>query len=231
MLRLLVLVLLLANGVYFAWSQGLLRGYGFAPATQSEPQRLAQQLRPEGLRILRPDEVRRLDVAPPSAPPVIQPAAPTAAANPPECLQAGLFNDVQTDALRARLQSAMPANSWLLDPVVEPARWIVYMGKYPTADALAKKRAELASLNLKFETLTNPALGNGLSLGGFQTQAAANTALASLNRRGVRTARVVQEHAEVRGTLLTLATVDDLLKARLDEITPVLADKSLRPCK
>ena len=222
-----MLLLLLANGVYFAWAQGLLRGYGFAPAPQSEPQRLAQQLRPEGLRILQPDEVKRMD----AAPPVVPTAASPVPASPPECLQAGTFTDIQTAALRTKLQAALPANSWRLDPVVEPARWIVYMGKYPTADALAKKRAELASLNLKFEPLTNPALEIGLSLGGFQTQAAANAALANLNRRGVRTARVVQERAEVRGAVLKLAAVDALLKARLDEIRAVLADKPLRACK
>ena len=231
MLRLLVLALLLANGAYFAWSQGLLRGYGFAPAAQSEPLRMAQQLRPEGVRILTPDEARRLDAAPPAAPPVIPPAVPTASANPPECLQAGLFNDAQTAVLRTQLQSAFPANSWRLDPVVEPARWIVYMGKYPTADALAKKRAELASLNLKFEALTNPALEIGLSLGGFQTQAAANTALANLSRRGVRTARVVQERAEVRGALLKIPAADDAVKARLEESKTALVGKPLRTCK
>ena len=231
MLRLLVLVLLLANGAYFAWSQGLLRGYGFAPAAQSEPLRMAQQLRPEGLSILKPEEVRRMDAAPPAAPPVAQPAVPTASASPPECLQAGLFNDAQMAVLRPRLQSALPPNAWLLHTVVEPARWIVYMGKYPTADALAKKRVELASLNLKFETLTNPALEIGLSLGGFQTQAAANTALANLNRRGVRTARVVQERAEVRGTLLKVPAADDAVKARLEEFKTALAGKPLRPCK
>ena len=43
MLRLAVVLLLLANGLYFAWSQGLLQDYGLAPAQQSEPQRLSQQ--------------------------------------------------------------------------------------------------------------------------------------------------------------------------------------------
>lgn len=227
MLRLLVLALLLANGAYFAWSQGLLRGYGFAPAGQSEAQRMAQQLRPEGLRILKPDEARRIDAPAPA----VQAAAPAPTASPPECLQAGLFNDAQATALRTGLQSALPSNAWRLDPVVEPARWIVYMGKYPTADALAKKRAELASLNLKFEALTNPALEIGLSLGGFQTQAAANTALANLSRRGVRTARVVQERAEVRGTLLKIPAADDAVKARLEEFKTALAGKPLRSCR
>lgn len=224
MLRLLVLVLVLANGVYFFWSQGRLRELGFAPADQSEPQRMAQQLRPESLRVLKPEEVQRLDVAPPAP-------APAAPVNPPECLQAGLFDGAQAEALRGKLSSSLPDGVWQMEPVIEPARWIVYMGKYPSAQALAKKRSELASLNLKFEPLTNSALEYGVSLGLHQSQAAANAALANLSRRGVRTAKVVQERAEVRGTLLKIPVADDAVKARLDELKAALAGKSLRPCK
>ena len=46
MLRLAVIVLLLANAGYYAWSQGLLRPLGYAPQEQSEPQRMNQQIRP-----------------------------------------------------------------------------------------------------------------------------------------------------------------------------------------
>ena len=62
MLRLLVLLLVLANAGYFAWSQGLFGAWGFAPAATGEPQRLRQQIKPEALRILRENEVRRLDL-------------------------------------------------------------------------------------------------------------------------------------------------------------------------
>jgi len=223
MLRLLVVLLLLANGTYYVWSQGLLRTFDFAPAQQSEPQRVAQQLRPEAMRVLKSDEAKRLESAPLAPPPV--------AARPPECLQAGLFNDEQTATLRRTLESTLPVGAWLLDPVKEPARWIVYMGKYPTAEALAKKRGELASLNLKFEPVTNPALEYGLSLGGFETQAAATTALTALSKRGVRTAHVVQERVEVRGTLLKIPVADDAIKARFDELKTALAGKPLRTCK
>ena len=219
MLRFLVLFLVLANGAYYAWSNGLLRGYGFAPASHAEPQRVAQQLRPEAIRLLKPDEAHRAEAAPPVA------------AKPAECLQAGVFSDAQTTRLRSTLESALPVGTWLLDGAVEPARWIVYMGKYPNADALAKKRAELASLNLRFEPLSNPSLEIGLSLGGFETQAAATAALAGLSQRGVRTARVVQERAEFRGSLLKIPAVDDAIKARLDEIKPLLAGKTLRTCR
>lgn len=62
MLRFLVLALALSNGVYFAWSQGLLLGLGFAPAQQTEPQRLGQQIKPEALRLLTPQELRQSEL-------------------------------------------------------------------------------------------------------------------------------------------------------------------------
>ncbi|KAB7533389.1 SPOR domain-containing protein, partial [Verminephrobacter sp. Larva24] len=43
MLRLAVILLLLANAGYRAWSQGLLRPWGLAPEAQTEPQRMHQQ--------------------------------------------------------------------------------------------------------------------------------------------------------------------------------------------
>jgi hypothetical protein len=68
MLRALVLALLLANAGYFAWTRGLLADYGFAPAAQSEPQRLTQQIRPEAMRLLTPGEARQLESQPPARP-------------------------------------------------------------------------------------------------------------------------------------------------------------------
>ena len=230
MLRLLVLFLILANGIYFVWSQGFLRAWDFAPAQQTEPQRLAQQLRPENLRILKAGEAGRLEAAAPTPAPASLPAM-AAAAQPTQCFQAGLFDDTQTQALRRALESSLPAGTWQLESTLEPARWIVYMGKYPNADVLAKKRQELAALNLKLEPLNSASLEPGLSLGGFDTQAAATTLLANLTKRGVRTAQVVRERSEARGTLLKLAAVDEALKLRFDEIRPALAGKVLQLCK
>ena len=219
MLRFLILLLVLLNVGYFAWTHELLRPYGFAPAMQREPQRLAQQIRPQQLHILSTEEVRSADAA-------AQVAAKTA-----ECLQAGLLDEAQSAAMRQLAQDTLPAGSWVLDNVVEPARWIVYMGKYPDAQALAKKRGELASLNLRFEPISNPALNFGLSLGGFETEARARSELAALTQRGVRTATVVQERAEVRGSMFRIAQVDEAVRSRLEELNGALAGKPLHSCK
>lgn len=219
MLRLLVLALILANSLYFAWSHGLLRAYGFAPATQSEPQRLAAQLRPEAVRLLSSSELKALE------------AQAVANQAPKTCWQAGTWDASQAAVVRRALEAtAWPQASWRLEAVEAPAHWIVYMGRFPHAEALARKRAELVGMKLRLEPLGNPALEPGLSLGGFATREAAAAALARLQQRGIRTARVVQEREPGQAWQLTLPALTEAMKARLDEVTPALAGKPLQKC-
>lgn len=218
MLRLIVLLLLLANGGYYAWSHGHLLPWGIGPTQQAEPQRVAQQIRPEALRVLPPQELGRVQAAMAQAP------------RPPECLQAAPLDEAMVGALRPLMEN-WPAGSWIFDTVVEPPRWIIYMGKYAGVEQVARKRAELRQLGVSFEPLSNSELEPGLSLGGFATEAAALAQLETLTDRGVRTARVVQERPEQRGQRLLLPAVDDNLRPRLEDIKPVLAARPLRPCR
>ena len=216
MLRLLVLVLILANAAYFAWTREWLAPWGFAPAPQSEPGRLAQQVGADRIRLITPDEARRREAA-------------ASAARPPECLQAGLFDDTQAAALRKAL-APLPAGSWSLESGVEPARWLVYMGRFTAPDVLAKKQQELRAINVRHEVVANPRLAPGLSLGEFPTEAAAQQALARLSERGVNTARVEQDRPESRGQWLRLPRADAALRQRVEESVALPAGKSLRPC-
>jgi len=63
MLRFFVLALVLLNSAYFAWSQDLLLGVGVAPAQQTEPQRLVQQIRPQDLHLLTVQKPERTEAA------------------------------------------------------------------------------------------------------------------------------------------------------------------------
>lgn len=235
MLRLAVLLLVLANSAYFAWSQGLLAPLGLAPAVQTEPQRLGAQIRPEAIRLLSAEETKQRESSGAAAPPAngstgsalsSVASAPAAA----ECLQAGLFNEQQTATLRASLENALPNGSWQLESSIEPARWIVYMGKYSTEDALAKKRTELRQLGVPFRAVSSEALAPGLALASFVSQAEAEKELARVATRGVRTARVAQERVEARGQILKLPAVDASLRKQLDSLTAQLEGKALRPC-
>lgn len=56
-LRALLVVVLIANLGYFAWTRGGLAVFGTLPArlTESDSRRLAQQLRPQVLKIIKDD--------------------------------------------------------------------------------------------------------------------------------------------------------------------------------
>ena len=225
MLRLTVLALVLANAGYYAYSQGLLSAYGFAPATQSEPQRMTQQIKPDMLRILTMKEN-------PSAESILPPqsAASSVVSGALECLQVGMFNEEQTVVLRDKLVSSLPQNSWVIESALVPARWLVYMGKYSSDESALKKKSELRGLGVSFEALNNSALEPGVALGSFKTQPEAEAELIRITKKGVKTAKVIQERTEQRGQRLRLPTVDAALRAQLDAIKPQLAGKAFAVC-
>jgi hypothetical protein len=105
MLRSFVLLLLFANGLYFAWTEGWLQIAGFAPSVQTEPQRLAQQIVPESLEILTPKQFQKA-----------QEQARTEKALK-ECWQVGPFDEVQANALQRTLPNILVANSWKFEVV------------------------------------------------------------------------------------------------------------------
>ena len=248
MLRLAVIVLLLANAGYYAWSQGLLRPLGYAPQEQSEPQRMNQQIRPETLQILKVNPSKTSSAAPPgststptpiptspsqataandSPAPPTTPAAP-APADSAECLQAGVFDDRQAEALRTAA-AGLPAGSWALEPTPIPGRWMVYMGRFDDIETLDRKRAELRARKVDHDR-AGGTLELGLSLGRFASKEAAERELTNLGTKGVRTARVVQERAEAPGFTLRLPAVNDALRAQLDALRTAMAGKTLRAC-
>jgi hypothetical protein len=219
MLRFIVLLLILANGAYFAWSQGYLASLGLAPALQSEPQRMAAQIKPEAIRLLSATEAKRVEALASAPPP-----------KAPECLQSPLLDATKASAVQTAAAS-LPAGSWSLEAANEGPRWIVYMGKYANADAMAKKKSELRELGLPFETLKNATLEPGISLGSFSSQSAANDALANLTKRGIRTAKVVQETPEKSGQILKIPAADEALRAQLESVKSALGTVGLAVCK
>lgn len=218
MLRLLALILLLANGLYYAWGHELLRPYGLGPVQQNEPQRLAQQIGPERVRLLSAEEFKRVEEE------VLQDQAPK------ECLQAGPLDAALVPDLRQMLEPLLPPGSWALEESAIAERWIVYMGKYASAELLAKKRAEVAALKLKPESLDNPALEPGFSLGGFEARADAQALLARLAARGLRSASVVQERAPGLVYVLRLSAITAAQKSKLSGLRSVLGSQTLQSC-
>ncbi len=237
MLRLSVIVLLLANAGYYAWSQGLLKDWGFAPEEQAEPQRMNQQIRPETLQILRVNPSRNAPPTSSQAAPAGAAAASSSASSSPsspsapdagECLQAGVFDERQAEALRATL-APLPQGSWQLDPTPIPGRWMVYMGRFDDLETMDRKRAELRARKVDHDR-AGGTLEYGLSLGRFSSKEAAERELTNLANKGVRTARVLQERPDATGVTLRLPAVTDALRPQLEPLRTAMAGKTLRAC-
>jgi len=211
MLRGLVLVLLVANLLFFAWARGALdQVVGVRADGDREPARLGLQVDPEVIRILSPQPF--VPPSPPQAPqalsvvpaPVASGASSAVAVSADAtCLEAGPFLSTQVGTAEAALQAVLPTNRWTSLRTEQPAVWVVYMGRYTDREARLKKIEELRRLDVAAEELRGvPELGDGLSLGRHADRASAEKALAELNQRGVRTARVVQLSPPTIGYML-----------------------------
>ena len=203
MLRAIVLLLLLANLGFYAWTQGQLDGVvGVRAQGDREPERLARQVRADSVRIL----------------PASATTAPSGGGGEPAlaCLEAGPYTPAQIGIAEAALQSTLPPGSWSSVKNELPAVWMVYMGRYPNREGLQKKEDELKRMKVPYEELRNaPEFEVGLSLGRFDNKDSAEKALAELTQRGVRTARVAQLSAPGVSHALRIPRADDALWAQV----------------
>ncbi len=221
MLRSLVLILLLVNTGFFAWSHGWLNGIvGVQPEAQHEPQRLQREVQADKLVVLGAPSVTLASAsiaaaqaqAPASAMPAdaaasaeaAQAAASTASSTSVSadtskprdgtlCIEAGPFTPGEFAAAESHLRTTLPAGSWTSDHVAVAGQWLIYMGPYPDPDQLERKQAELRRIKgLLFEEINSPGnLAHGLSLGRFNQLTKAEAALNVVKTRGVRSARIV----------------------------------------
>ena len=256
MLRFALLVFLIANAGYLAWSQGWMATLGFMPEEQSESYRLKQQVRPDVLSIVRTPSTPAAVPTPPTAPvaaapttPVTAPAEPAsatpapatlaaAAAVPQEeilpqptiCLQTDNMDEAQFKKLQTALQNNdFPSSSWEVMNTAISGRWMVYLGKFPNEAAMEKRRAELRNRKIGYDR----AGGNfepGLSLGRFSTEEAATREVANMLNQGIRGARVVQERAAQTLYALRFGQVTAAQQTRLQSLKSAFQGKALRTC-
>lgn len=245
-LRWIVLALVLANVLFFAWSRGWLGTVmGYAPTGDRDPARLAQQFQPEAVRVLPPAAAQAaLQAASAAAPPAAAPAsaasAPGGGASAPlssagsACLESGALAAATVDGAERALAAVVPGRGWIRASREVGAQYGVVVGPLVGRDAVARKGEELARLRVGFEALRLPGTPDGqmwLALGRFESQAAAQSALEALTQRGVRTARVASLRAagtewRLRLDNLTPEQAEQLRSAKLD----ALGGAGLVPC-
>jgi hypothetical protein len=225
MLRTLVAALLVANGLFFLWTQGWLDGIvGVRARGDREPERLAAQVRPESVVIL----------SRPPAPAAAARSAAAASATVPAaaaCLEAGPFDPPQIAAAETALRAAVPGAAWSTVRTEKPAVWLVYMGAYPDPETMQRKEQELYRIRGSLEEIAVAGEGPyGLSLGRFASRDAAERALGQWQDRGIRTARVVQASPPAPQQWLRVERAEPALAAQLVALKAEPLGKGFAAC-
>ena len=159
-------------------------------------------------------------------------AAPPAAAPAPaaSCWQASGLPRAQEVLVRAALENMDGMQGrWSLAESVLPARWVVYLGPFPSEAALQQRRSELRRAGIDHRELSAPGLAPGLALGTYSTQEAAQRALGDASRQGISGARVAQERPDTPVYTLRLDGVSDAQRRRI-EAMGILRDRPLQRC-
>lgn len=245
MLRLLVLLLVLANAGFYAWTQGWLDSVvGVRAQAEREPERLARQVRPETVRILVPQAASSVAVAASASGAASSAAAGSAASAPvsaptrmagPACIEAGPFDAATLARAEAVLKEAtppVPLGSWADVRSEQGGTWILYMGKFANREAVAKKEEELKRYrSMPYEVLSGvPEHEPGISLGRYNERALADKALEQLALRGIRTARVLELAAPTPLHTLRFAQADARLVTQLVALRSDALGQGFVPC-
>ena len=236
MLRILVIVLLLANAGFWAWREGWLEplnaALGVRPEGDRDPARLALQVNPERI-------VPVVPAAPPSPASAAASAAEAAsavasaasAASAPEapapvCLEVGPYAPLALNEAQGAVQAALPATA--LSVRILPGGWWIAMGPYPEARLFAKKKDELRQRGVSAEEIEfGPAGDQLLRISRHDTRELAETALEALAAKRVRTARIV----DATQAALRVAQADATQQQMLAGLpSAALGGKRFEPC-
>lgn len=222
-MRLAFWILVVLNLVLLAGAQGLFGG----GEGGREPDRLARQLKPEQLRIV---------AAADAAPAVPPPAEPAPAAPPPPppvelaCKRIEGLAPAEAESLTKALADLPDWQTRVIALDVPPSYWVAIPGLSSRTTA-EKKRDEVDLLGIKdHEILESTPLGPfAVSFGRLTDETAAKELLQGLQKKGVRSARVVSPPVPERKAV-ELRAPAAVLDQKLPELAALFATASIGDC-
>ncbi|MGD9787407.1 MAG: SPOR domain-containing protein [Sulfuricellaceae bacterium] len=198
-LRWLFILLLLANGLFFAYGR-------FALPPSGEPLSFHPSLNSDKLKPLG-------DL------PAPVPALSTAAPATGLCLEWGALGDDKLPAARQALDNLrLPPNSMTLRRLEEnTGNYWVYIPPLRSAEDAQKKLGEVRALGVEegYILQGNASWKNAISLGVFSTEEGAKRQLATLQAKGVRSAVVGARKHDTGQTVIRIRQVDDKTMAEV----------------
>jgi len=200
-MRTVVVLLLLANLA--------LAGYLWLDSTSGgEGVRLKQQVRPDAIKLLTPQEVAAL--------------GPTkAAALADVCLEWGPFGEADRTRALADVDSLALGRLLTQRRTDTASGFWVYLSPFASKAAADKRASELRAGGLKdVFVVDGGAQRFALSLGSFRTEDAANAHLADMMKQGVAGAKVGPRQQGAAQTVLVIRDPREPVLARLRDLAP-----------
>lgn len=214
-MRTLFFILVLANVAFFAfaWSDGGAEAGG-------EARIIGQQLNPEKIRLLMPEQVSAL-TRKPEAPKVVT-----------ACLEWGGF--AGGDALRAgqALEPLALGAKLTQRKQEEVAAYWVYIGPLASRQSATQKAAELKRLGVDdyFVVSDDPKWRNAVSLGVFKTEEAAKARLETVRARGVKSATVGARDTQSGKVYFQVREANSAMSTKLNELKQGFSGTEVREC-
>ena len=219
-MRVLFLLLLLANVAFYAWWR-----YG-APADAADPAPLSRQIEPEKLKVIAPHDL------PPVSAVKKPPPAPAPAAVATTCVEWGSFTVADAPRAEKALEPLGLGTRVAQRRAEEVAGWWVFIPPQGSRQGALKKANELKTLGVDEYFIVQEEGEHrwALSLGVFRSEEAAQARLAALRAQGVRTARIGARETVVPKIWLQVKSADAGLQARLKDIARQLEGSELKDC-
>ena len=214
-MRLLFFILTLANASFLAYAW-----YGPGAQAGGDAQILSQQLNPEKIRVLRPEQVSALARKPAAA----KPAA--------VCLEWGAFSGTDVARAEQALEPLLAGAKLTQRRQEEVAGFWVYIAPLPSRQAATQKAGELKRLGVDdyFVVPDDPKWRNSISLGVFKTEDAAKARLAALRAKGVKSASIGARDTQLAKIYFQAREATPALAAKLNDLKQGFAGTEVREC-
>ena len=209
-MRTLFLILVFANVAFFAW-----RYFDeHFPSRGADP--FAQQLHPDRVKLVTPEELARM----------------TGARRQVACVELGPI--ATGDAARAEeavtgIAAGLKVGQRRVD---EPGRWWVYLPPLATRQGAAQRTAELRKQGIEDSSVINDDTQwrNAISLGVFRSEDAANKRAEELRKRGVRGFEVAPREGAGPRVYVQVRDAPEPVRSKLGELKDGFPGAEIREC-
>lgn len=213
-MRILFFILGLANVAFFAYAW-----FGAGAQASGDEQIIGQQLNPEKIRLLAPEQVSAL---------TRKPEPPKAAA----CLEWGALAAGDVARAEQALEPLALGAKLSQRKQEDAAGFWVYIGPLSSRQVATQKAGELKRLGVEeyFVVADDPKWRNAISLGVFKTEDAAKARLAALRAKGVKSAAAGPRGPQPDKTYFQVREASPALAAKLNELKQGFPGTDVREC-